>query len=505
LIFVFLPRPTGDEFKIALAGRKAAEDTLALRGIPTSPEGLEARGAIESRLHEYERALALALKDILDGARVYQGGGNELAPGLREGVLQAAEAAMVRRYPQFATGDNPKWEKVAEQARKGDQGPLTALGYQGDAAQHPVCTAILSWIGSGKKGGEVRKRFMAPPYGWPQDTVDGALLALLAGGHLRATHNNAAVPSASLTGPTINNADFKAETVVIGVPQRIAVRKLLQDNGIQAKQGDEGATIPALLAKIKHLAALAGGAPPLPAPPDIAYLDQIAQATGNAQIQALYEARDRLAADRLAWQATADKAQVRLSGWQTLQKLLAAAQCIPGIEDVRTQAAAIETGRRLLDDPDPVPPLCDAAAGLLRKALAAARDIYAQTYNTQLAELTGSALWSKLGAAQQQKVLRENELTGVPDLKVGTEADLLASATAISLAEWRNRTDALTQRFTNARQAAQKLVAPDARTVTLPKGSFSTTEEAQAWLAQLDAIAQQIMEYLQNGATVVVQ
>ena len=79
MIFVFLPRRPGEEFRNALAGKKAAEETLALRGIPSSPEGQEARGAIETRRDEYERALDLAVRDILDGARVFQGGGNELA------------------------------------------------------------------------------------------------------------------------------------------------------------------------------------------------------------------------------------------------------------------------------------------------------------------------------------------------------------------------------------------------------------------------------------------
>jgi hypothetical protein len=505
MIFVFLPRRPGEEFRNALAGKKAAEETLALRGIPSSPEGLEARGAIETRRDEYERALDLAVRDILEGARVFQGGGNELAMDLKEGVQVAAQASLIRRYPQFDQGDNPKWEKVAEQARKGVKSPLAALPYDGDADKQPVCAAILNHIGGGKKGSDVRKHFTAPPYGWPQDTVDGALLALFAGGCVRASLNGAPLEAANLTGPAINAADFKVETVVITVMQRIAVRKLLQDNAVPFKQNEEGTAIPVLLSRFLDTAKAAGGPAPLPVPPNTAYLDEISQAAGNAQIRALYEARELIANDVQEWKAAATLAQARLPRWHTLQRLFAAGQGLEGIEKLRAQASAIVSDRRLLADVDPVPPLCAAAADGLRQALMAAHDAYTVRYTQQLSELRGSALWPKLSEEQQRQVLNAAVLTGMTEIKVGTEAELLASIENISLTEWRNRTDALTQRFANARLAAQKLVAPKAEVITLPRGSFSSDDEARVWLAQLQATTEQIMQHIANGATVVVQ
>jgi hypothetical protein len=35
----------------------------------------------------------------------------------------------------------------------------------------------------------VRDHLKAPPYGWPQDAIDGALYALVAGGHVLARNN----------------------------------------------------------------------------------------------------------------------------------------------------------------------------------------------------------------------------------------------------------------------------------------------------------------------------
>ena len=505
MIFAFLPRRAGEEFRNALAGKKAAEETLALRGIPSSPEGQEARGAIETRRDEYERALDLAVRDILDGARIFQGGGNELLMDLKDGVQAAAQASLIRRYPQFEQGDNPKWERVSEQARKGVKSPLAALPYDGDAEKQPVCASILNHIGGGKRGGDVRKHFTAPPYGWPQDTVDGALLALFAGGCVRSSLNGTPLEAANLTGPAINAADFKVETVVITVMQRIAVRKLLQDNGVSFKQNEEGTAIPALLTRLLETARAAGGAAPLPILPDTAYLDEVAQSAGNAQIRALYDARERVANDVQGWKAAADMARARLPRWQTLQKLLVAGQGLADNEGVRAQADAIAADRRLLADVDPVPPLCAGAADGLRHALMAARDAYAALYTQQIAELRGSAIWSGLGEEQQRQVLSAAALAGAPEIKVGTEAELLASAQSSSLAEWRNRTDALTQRFANARLAAQKLVAPKAEVITLPRGSFSTVEEARAWFEQLQTIGRQIVERVEEGAVVVVE
>jgi len=88
---------------------------------------------------------------------------------------------------------------------------------------------------------------------------------------------------------------------------------------------------------------------------------------------------------------------------------------------------------------------------------------------------------------------------------VATEEDVLAACDAMPLQEWRNRTDALTQRFANARLAAQKLVEPDAVLITLPRGSFTTAEEARLWISELDDIGRQIMQHIEGGTLVVVQ
>ena len=44
LVFVYIPRRSADELKKTIASLKAAEETLNIKGTPTTPEGLEATG-----------------------------------------------------------------------------------------------------------------------------------------------------------------------------------------------------------------------------------------------------------------------------------------------------------------------------------------------------------------------------------------------------------------------------------------------------------------------------
>ena len=79
------------------------------------------------------------------------------------------------------------WNNVVSQGgRRVLPDPLSAVGYTSDVDKHSVCQEVRDFVdGAGKKGSEVRRNFLNPPYGWSRDTVDGALLALLAGGFLR--------------------------------------------------------------------------------------------------------------------------------------------------------------------------------------------------------------------------------------------------------------------------------------------------------------------------------
>lgn len=122
--------------------------------------------------------------------------------------------------------------EVVRNARQGSGDPLSALSYSGELGEHPACRKILAFVGTGKKGREVRARFEAPPYGWTRDAVDGSLLTLLSAGILRAASNGMPVTAREVDQGKIGAADFRSENIVVPAGQRIAVRKLFAAAGI---------------------------------------------------------------------------------------------------------------------------------------------------------------------------------------------------------------------------------------------------------------------------------
>jgi hypothetical protein len=128
VVFVFVERRASDDLKHALAEWKAAQETLEIRGEPSSPEGKEARRAMETRKNMGEGRLEIVLSEVFKDARVFQGGGTEFESGtLAEKVEAAATASLARLFPNFSDGDDARWSQVLIQARQGDVNATDAL------------------------------------------------------------------------------------------------------------------------------------------------------------------------------------------------------------------------------------------------------------------------------------------------------------------------------------------------------------------------------------------
>ena len=268
-VFVFIPRRSADDLRHYLIEYKAASATLDKRGVSNTPEGSEARAAMETTKQNAEGKIRDLLGDAFSGARVFQGGGNEI-PGndLQDMVLDAANNALQRLYPQFRTADHVGWSKVYEKSQKGAPDALKAVGDEGEAAKNPVCKAILGFIAGGKKGVDIRAQFESAPYGWSRDAVDGGLQVLLVAGLLRAhDERGQAVIPRELERKAIGKALFKVESATVSTAQRIQIRKLLQKGDITARQGEELGRVPIFLQHMMDLADKAGGEAPCPLQP----------------------------------------------------------------------------------------------------------------------------------------------------------------------------------------------------------------------------------------------
>lgn len=497
LIFVYIPRRLSDELKKTIANLKAAEETLNIKGTPTTPEGLEAQGSIESRKHVAETKLRSLVVEVINGTRVFMAGGNEI-PGIfmLDRVEEAAKNSLSRLYPQFDVADDPRWDKVVERAKKGDTTALETLGYKGEPDKHPVCAAILGFITAGKKGSEIRKHFSSGQYGWPQDAIDGAIILLSIAGHLRVTQSGQPMDPRQLDHSKIGVCDYRTEYITITAGQRIALRKLFQAAGIACKPGKEAESAPAFIEKALELAEAAGGESPRPEVPNLLAINEIKALTGNEQLVQLYEQREALTQNLAEWTQTAKAIQDRIGRWEALEILESHARGLEEAYDIKQQALTIESERQLLADPDPVAPLCDRLTQLLREKLTAHHARYQQLHQEGMAALKESDAWPKLTEAQRQAILDQNGLATVPGIKVGTEAEVIVSLEAMSLEMWQAQCDALPQRFQNAQRDAAKVVEPKVRYLKLPSVTIRKSEEIKPWL---ENVKMQIEEQLKNG------
>src|SRR5262249_40900592 len=152
---------------------------------------------------------------------------------------------------------------------------------------HPVCQQVTTTIGSGKSGTEVRKTLRATPYGWPQDAIDAALIALHRSQHLSATLNGVAVPLGQLDQNKIAKAEFRVEQATLTVQDRLTLRKLYSAAGVACKSGEESAKASEFLAVLRGMAASAGGPPPMPATPPTTDAEDLQRLVGNEQLVAI--------------------------------------------------------------------------------------------------------------------------------------------------------------------------------------------------------------------------
>ena len=528
-IHVFVPKSRADGLARLIAARSAAHDTLEYKGVPSTQEGIEARQGMETRRAQAENGLRALVADVVGGARVLQGGGNErLEATLPAKVKEAAGASLARLFHEFGDADDSRWSNAIERARRGAAHPLEALDHSGKTEDHPVCAAVLSFVGSGRKGKEVRAHFSASPYGWPRDAIDAALISLFGAGHLRAVVNGAALRPPQLDQAKVPNTDFRVESATIDTRQRLKLRKLFQTAGIDCKPNEEAAAAGRLLEKLGELARTAGGGAPLPERPDTRHLSELQALAGNEQLAGLLGRHDELAASIEEWSKAHALAEERLPAWR---RLLALAQHAEGMDtagggqdaageslgvadggpdaaskglsagqEVQPQIDAIAANRSLLAPTDPLPDLARKLADALRAALADAEDRHARTWDEEWRLLANAESWQKIGQEARDAILGRLRIAKATKGATGTEQEVLESLERVSLDGWRTRTAALPRLFADARAEADRLVEPKTRHVKLASPTLRTPEDVKEWL---EATERELLDRIRHGPVVV--
>jgi len=487
-VTLFIPIDAKDELKQALAAAKAAELTLQERGAPTTTAGIEAHDAIASRktLAEQE-AKRLLYQQILPRAKVILAGSEEFAGiTLTDKARAAAEASLARLYPGFAIADSDRWSDVFKQAKAGAGSPLQVVNHNGDPEKHPVCKAILDEIGPGKKGQDIRRKFAAPPFGWPQDAIDAGIMVLLAAGLLRATRNGQPAHAKSIEQSAIGTLEIRVDHPPISAGDKIKLRGLYQKANIRCASNDDVETkANDFLTAVRALAESAGGAPPLPDAPSAAHIKALQSIAGNEQLSAILAASAQIEKEIADWLKRKQLVDQRLPRWDKLQSLLKHAAGLPAAAEAQAQADAIRDHRQLLDPTDPVPHLCSTLAALLRSRLQSLNAAAEETYQKQLETIAADEAWKKLGDKDlptREALAQRHRLAPPPVINIGTEDELIAELYSRSLDGWQELTAALPTRFEQARRDAARELEPKAQHVRLPSATIKSKEDLAAWL-----------------------
>jgi FtsZ-binding cell division protein ZapB len=501
-IFIFIPKRSADDLRQNIIDYKAANATIEKKGLPDNAEGKEAYAAIETIRRTADSKIEELLDDVFSGARVYQGGGNEI-PGsnLQEMILDASEKSFQRLYPQFDTADDAGWGAVYIKAKQGSPDALKTVHFDGEPAKNPVCKAILGYIAGGKKGTEIRTYFEDPPYGWSRDAVDGGIQVLLICNLILAQDERGQiVDPKDLERKAIGKATFKIESILVTTDQRLQIRKLLQHVGIATKPGEELANTESFVEKMEELATNAGGEAPKPAQPDRSIINEIRQTAGNEQLLAIYNRFEELTKKYDEWTTLAANIQNRWESWLILKELLQYTDDIKESEATKQQATAIEEHRLLLAEPDLISPLIRPLEDALRKEITQYNKRYTIEFTNQNQSLERDSSWKEIPQTTQEEIKEKCNITEIDEITIGTRDELINELKQYPLRSWNDRIDALAGRFERARELAATELEPKTQMVKIPRRTLKTEEDIESWLEE---VREKLKAALNKGQVVI--
>jgi hypothetical protein len=496
-VFVFIPRSSAVDLQKAIVDAEAAESTLSLKGTPSTAEGREARDAMTTKRNSAIASRDELVREIINSAKVFQGGGNErFELSLEEKTKAAALASLERMFPNFKDADDDRWHTVITKAKNGDESALSTVDWKDSPDKHPVCSAILYEIGPGQRGKEIRDHFENNPYGWPRDAIDAALIVLFTTGHIKASYKGTVLIPKELDQGKITMTDFRRETTTIDTRSKIALRKLFQSADIACKSNEEIVAAEQYLSKLMAIAESAGGNAPMPLSPSTQYIQDMKSLSGNELLSAILQKQTTLEADYRKWLAKKELAEKRLKEWSQLQSFITYARKLTQSADYIAQAEAIVRDRSLLQETDPVQPVKAGIVAVLRETVVSVHSSFTANYNKEMESLSRNDSWQKIDARQKSEILRNEGISEIPALQVSDDTELLASLNAVSIDSWKTRSNALSQQFTNAIQAAVKLLEPKVQNLKITAVTIKNESDLEAWLKESK---QKILKCLQDG------
>lgn len=482
LAYAFVKKFRDSDLRSEIIKYLAAELTINAMGLPSTPEGEQAKKSMETRQLQAKAAIQDLIEKICNETVVYLAGGTTVQAGnLKESIQEALNSIADRQFPDFrGKADFPNWGQALTKALAGNPDALSATSYSGDVDRHPVAVEILRFMGnSTKTGKDIRNQFMKAPYGWPQDAIDTMLIMLNNLQHISTSESDLKVAK-------INQATFRKEIHVLGAKDKIAIRKLFQDAGITCPPNKD--LFPysnEYLNRLKKLAEQISGDSPRPEPVNIDFIREIENKEGNERLLDILQQKEELSTRYNEWNEKSKLVIEREPLWFLLMELTNHAPDDPEFEPLKAETYAIRDNRLILHDPDPIQPTLTAITDRLLSRLNERRMQYNALYDEHMGILQANEYFSKLTPEQKHAILLKHQLLSKPDIKELDAKSLLNVLNKASLSTWETRIAALPGQFQSALEDAVLLSAPQAITYSLPKKTLTSQAEIDRYVAEL--------------------
>jgi hypothetical protein len=498
LAYVYVKKLRDQDLRNEIIKHIAADLTLQTKGIPSTPEGEQARKSMETRKGISLHNVNELVENICRESEVYLAGGNKVTAGtIGENAKDALECIADRQFPEFkGKGDYKDWEKALKKALDGDPEPLKKIGWTKEPKDHPMAVETLRYIGNNSRSGrEIRNYFMKSPYGFSQDGIDTIIVVLKNGEQISTSE-------ISLNQTKIGTAVFKKETHTISAAEKIKLRVIFQEAGISCKPNEEFAVSNTFLAKLKELAEQIGGDSPKPEPISLRFLTDIENLDGNERLLRILQEQEDLKSKLNDWIKKSKLVELREPEWILLTDLMNYALVNKEMDLLKSEAEAILTGRLLLNEPDLVHPLLNNITEKLQVSLNVLKKKYNQIYDSLMPELQANPYFSKLTPEQKHAILLNHQLLTKPELKATDSNGLLNQLQKTSLPAWETKIAALQGQFQSAIEEAIRLSEPKAKDYLLPKRTIKSKEELEEYLLKLKTDLEQL---LKSGESIILK
>ena len=501
VLHVFLPRKSADDLTTRIVEVEATRQVIDLKGIPSTNEGREARESMQSRFAMAQQLLDELIRDITTSAKVFQGGGAEVfGESFVKKLDTAANASLARLFPDFGDGDHKSWGIALKRAREGSDEPLKIVGWDKATEDHPVVRRVMTEVGNGAKGGEIRKTLQSSPCGWPRDAIDAALIALHRQGSIRARLNGQPVAPGQLDQNKISTTEFHPEKVRLSAGDKLTLRSLFPKAGVSVKSGEEEIKAGEFLAALRSLTSAAGGDAPLPVFPATTIIDDLDKLQGSEQLGAILAAKNDLEASITEWSKISERMTMRLLVWQGLEQMARHTATLAIHAEIEPEIQAIKSNRSLLDDTDHVTPLVNKVANALRSALTEQAAAFQAVYDKGLETLNADTSWRQLDDAGRQVILNQVSLTPPTAPVTKTDEDVLRELEQSSLDARVSAVAAVTERVARALEEAARRLIPEAKRIQLRTATLVDAAAVEVWI---DEQKSRILEAVTKGPVIV--